>query len=216
MKVLVIAAHPDDEVLGCGGTVIRHTIAGDEVRSVIVCEGESLRYRDSPVHQSEAGLKAAEHMGVASLTRLDFPDQKLDTFSLVDVISPIEKIVNEYRPQIVYLQFGGDLNRDHQIVFEASMVALRPTNAFIEEIYAFYTVGSTELAYDNSFRPDTWVDISVTLEKKIEAFCYYESEVRQHPHPRSVDGLRNMAAFFGNQCLMRAAEPFVTIRRIKR
>lgn len=215
-RVLVIAAHPDDELLGCGGTVIRHTDKGDEVRSIIVCEGESLRYGKGQYNQNEYTEKAASLMGVSEIYRLGFPDQRLDTFPLVDLNITLEKIIDSYRPQIVYIQNGGDLNRDHRIVFESANVALRPNAEFVEEIYSFYTVGSTELGFTAPFTPTYWVNIEKQLDRKIKAFECYTSEIREYPHPRSSMALINLAKFTGNQCCMNAAEAFITIRRIER
>jgi LmbE family N-acetylglucosaminyl deacetylase len=215
-RVLVIATHPDDELLGCGGTIARHVAEGDTVQSIIVCEGESLRYKDNSVNQSIYIENARIALGVEKVHALKFPDQRLDTFCLVDIITPIEKIVREFQPQIVYCQYGGDINHDHKVVSEAAQVALRPVESCIEEIYAFYTVGSTEWPFSPTFIPDTWVDIKEYLDKKIEAFSHYKSEIREYPHPRSVKSLENLAYFTGNQCCMEAAEAFMTMRRVVR
>lgn len=214
-RILVVAAHPDDEVLGVGGTVAKHVKNGDEVYSVIVCEGESLRYKKD-VGQSTAIQEAADVLGVKKVFRLGFPDQGLDKHTLVDIITPLEQISDEIKPNIVYCQFGGDINRDHKILFEAASVAFRPLNDWIEEVYAYYTVSSTEWAYPRTFVPDTWVDISNELEQKIKAFECYHSEIREYPHPRSSDALRYAAHFYGNQCAMDSAEAFVTVRRVLR
>src|SRR6266487_3702715 len=189
-RVLVIAAHPDDELLGCGGTLALHTRAGDEVTAVVACEGES--------------------------RPLGFPDQRLDTQSLLDLVVPLERTVRELRPAVVYCQFGGDANQDHALLFRAALVATRPIEPFIEAVYAFDTASSTEWGYPRSFVPDTWVDISTTLEQKIAAMACYESEVRPYPHPRSLDALRHRARAWGNQCCMDAAEVFMTVRRTLR
>ncbi len=185
-SVLVIAAHPDDEVLGCGGTVALHARAGDEVTAVIACEGESLRYGPGGVGQSEHSRRAAEMLGLKESRRLGFPDQRLDTLTLLDLIAPLERAVREVRPAVVYCQFGGDANRDHELLFRAALVATRPLEPFLEAVYAFDTASSTEWGYPRSFVPDTWVDISTTLEQKLCAMACYESEVRPYPHPRSV------------------------------
>src|SRR5690606_3346666 len=115
-RVLVIAAHPDDELLGCGGTVALHTDRGDEVTSVVVCEGESLRYAGRQVGQARHMEEAAAVLGVEDVRSLGFPDQKLDTFTLTEIITPLEQIVREVRPQVVYCQYGGDINRDHELL----------------------------------------------------------------------------------------------------
>jgi LmbE family N-acetylglucosaminyl deacetylase len=214
--VLVIAAHPDDELLGCGGTIALHSLSGDDVVSVIVCEGESLRYGENGVGQSEHIKQAAEVLGVKDVRLLGFPDQKLDTVTLTDIITPLEKVIQEIKPNIVYCQFGGDINRDHELLFKAILVATRPTEKYIEAIYAFDTASSTEWAYPRSFVPDTWVDISKTLEKKLDAMNCYKSELRAYPHPRSLEALRNKAKAWGNQCCIDSAEVFMTIRRVFR
>ena len=215
MKVLVVAAHPDDELLGIGGIVLRHTGAGDEVRSVIMCEGESLRYK-ADVGQSKAIQEAAEVLGVSHVYRLQYPDQKLDTYTLTELITPLEQISEEYRPDIIYCQSACDANRDHKILFEAAMIAFRPNSEWVKEFYGFYTASSTEWGYPRNFVPDTWVDISDVLEKKIQAFEKYHSEMRAYPHPRSSDALRYQSHFWGNQCCMDAAEVLMTIRRMYR
>lgn len=214
-KVLIVAAHPDDELLGVGGTAARHAMDGDEVYSVIMCEGESLRYKED-VGQTEAVKRAADILGVKKVFHLGMPDQKLDTYTLTEIIAPLEKISEEIKPNIIYCQFGGDINRDHKILFEAASVAFRPLDLWMEEFYAFYTVSSTEWGYPRVFVPDTWIDISETLEQKIAAFECYQSEIRQYPHPRSSEALKYAAYFFGNQCCMDAAEAFMTVRRLRR
>ncbi|MCR5250659.1 MAG: PIG-L family deacetylase [Lachnospiraceae bacterium] len=214
-RVLVVAAHPDDELLGIGGIVIKHVQAGDEVRSVIMCEGESLRYGED-VGQSRAISEAAEKLGVSKVYHLKFPDQKLDTYTLTELITPLEEISEEFQPDIIYCQSGCDINRDHRILFEAAEVAFRPTSEWIRDFYCFYTASSTEWGYPRNFVPDTWIDISAVLEQKIEAFECYHSEIREYPHPRSSDSLRHQAHFWGNMCCMDAAEVLMTIRRIER
>ena len=215
-SVLVIAAHPDDEVLGCGGTVALHARAGDEVTAVIACEGESLRYGPRGVGQSEHSRRAAEMLGLKESRQLGLPDQRLDTLTLLDLIAPLERAVREVRPAVVYCQFGGDANRDHELLFRAALVATRPLEPFLEAVYAFDTASSTEWGYPRSFVPDTWVDISTTLEQKLCAMACYESEVRPYPHPRSLEALRHRAHAWGNQCCMEAAEVFMTVRRALR
>lgn len=215
-RVLVIAAHPDDELLGCGGTVALHAENGDEVTSVIVCEGESLRYGEDGVGQKDHIQAAGQVLGVKEVRTLKFPDQKLDTFTLTDIITPLEQVVEDVRPDVVYTQYGGDINRDHELLFKAMLVATRPMEEYIEAIFAFDTASSTEWAYPRTFVPDTWVDISTTVQKKLDAMACYESEVRDYPHPRSLQALSNRSAAWGNQCCLEHAEVYMTIRRTLR
>jgi LmbE family N-acetylglucosaminyl deacetylase len=212
-QVLIIAAHPDDEVLGCGGTAALHARAGDGVTAVIACEGESLRYGPGGVGQPEHMRGAAQLLGLKETRQLGFADQRLDTRSLVEIITPLEQVVRDVQPSIVYCQFGGDANRDHELLFRAALIATRPVEPYIEAVYAFDTASSTEWGYPRAFVPDTWIDISATLEQKLCAMACYESEVRPYPHPRSLEALRNRAHAWGNQCCLDAAEVFMTVRR---
>jgi len=215
-RVLVIAAHPDDELLGCGSTVALPVGAGDAVTAVIACEGESLRYGPNGVGQRGHTRRAGAEPGATDVRELGFRDQRLDTLPLTEIITPLEHVVREIRPQVVYCQYGGDINRDHEMLFKALLVATRPTEDSIEAVYAFDTASSTEWAYPRTFVPDTWVDISSTLDRKIAAMACYESEVRPYPHPRSLEALRHRAHAWGNQHCVDAAEVFMTIRRTLR
>ena len=215
-RVLVIAAHPDDELLGCGGTIALHKKAGHHVTAVIVCEGESLRYGPAGVGQDNHIDRAASVLGIDEIRRLGFPDQKLDQFTLTDIITPLEDTIRSVAPTVVYCQYGGDVNRDHELLFKAILVATRPMEASIRSIYAFDTASSTEWAYPRTFTADVWVDISDTLEQKLDAMACYESETRDYPHPRSLKALQNRAQAWGNQCCLDAAEVFMTVRRVIR
>jgi LmbE family N-acetylglucosaminyl deacetylase len=214
--VLCIAAHPDDEVLGCGGVLARHARNGEPVTVVIACEGESLRYGPGGVGQSDHIQRAADRLGCRSVRHLRFPDQALETLRLTEIIAPLEKIVREVRPRVVYAQHGGDVNRDHHLLFQAILVATRPTETFVETVYAFDTASSTEWAFPRTFVPDTWIDIAATLDAKLAAMACYESELRPYPHPRSLKALEHRARALGNQVCMDAAEVFMTVRRVIR
>jgi LmbE family N-acetylglucosaminyl deacetylase len=214
--ILTIAAHPDDEVLGCGGVLALHARRGDAVTVVIACEGESHRYGPGGVGQAGHVRRAARTLGVGDVRQLGFPDQALDTLRLTEIIAPLERVVREVRPRVVYCQFGGDVNRDHHLLFQAALVATRPTEGFLEAVLAFDTASSTEWAYPRTFIPDTWVDIAATLDVKLAAMACYESELRPYPHPRSLKALEHRARALGNQVCLDAAEVFMTVRRIAR
>ena len=215
-KVLIIAAHPDDELLGCGGAIIRHVQSGDIVNAIILCEGESMRSQDSN-NKANAITEAGNLLGLSSVKCVGLPDQHLDAIPIVEVITPIESAINDFKPNIIYVHSGADINKDHRIVFEATLVAARPKVDFIEEIYSFYIVGSSEWGYPRSFSPDTWIgfDEEVLLQK-IKAFSSYETEICDYPNPRSPEALVNLAKMMGNQCCMEYAEAFETIRRVFR
>jgi LmbE family N-acetylglucosaminyl deacetylase len=215
-NALVIAAHPDDEVLGCGGTVALHTRRNERVVAVIACESVSLRYRDKPVDMDRQMHEAAAVLQIGRVVQLELPDQRLDTFSLTDLIMRLEEVVSEVQPRVVYCQYGGDANRDHQLLFKAALIATRPMAESIEAILAYSTLSSTEWGYPRSFVPDTWVDISATLDQKLAAMACYQSELRDFPHPRSLRAIRSKAEAEGSACCLEAAEPFMTVRRISR
>lgn len=213
---LAIAAHPDDEVLGCGGVLALHALAGDPVTVLVACEGEPGRRGPGGAYENAHLHQAAARLGVGDVRHLRLRDQALDTLRLAELAGPLEAVVREVRPRVVYCQHGGDVNRDHHLLFQAALVATRPTEPCIAEVYAFETASSTEWGYPRSFVPDTWVDISRTLAAKLEAMACYRSELRDYPHPRSLRALENRARALGNQVCLDAAEVFMTVRRVSR
>lgn len=220
MNILVVAAHPDDEILGVGGTVRRHVLAGDRVRSWIACEGISMRYDHEHETRLEGHIRrAAEVLGVKEVVHGGLPDQRLDTLPRVDVITRVETQIRDFRPDVVYTHFGGDVNHDHGILFAAVQVATRPYAApWVKEVLAFETPSSTEWgapAVQGVFVPEIYVDIGSTLDTKVEAFLCYEREVRPAPHPRSADSLRARARAWGSAVGVAAAEVFQVVRILR-
>lgn len=216
MSVLAIAAHPDDEVLGCGGVLALHARAGEAVTVLIACEGHPERRGPHGAYDNGHIDRAAEMLGVHQVEHLRYEDQSLDMVRLTELIAPIERVVKSVRPRVVYCQYGGDVNRDHHLLFEAALVATRPVERYIESVYAFDTASSTEWGFPRTFAPDTWIDISETLPLKLEAMACYPSEVRDYPHPRSLAALEHRARAFGNQVCLDAAEVFMTLRHVRR
>lgn len=164
---------------------------------MIACEGESLRYGPNGVRQAEHTRRAAEVLGLFESRQLGFPDQRLDTLSLLDLIAPLERAVPEVRPTVVYCQFGSDANRDHELLFRAALVATRPLESCIEGVYVFDTASSTEWGYPREFVPDTWVDISRTLEQKLSAMAYGR---RRSVHDRAAHTPRGPHARMRSRC----------------
>lgn len=219
MKILIIAAHPDDEVLGCGATAARFAREGHTVVPVIVCENATVRYEPEMQNYLEScAQKSAEILGISEPVFLGMPDQKLDTYSSLEMAQTLEKVIKEHKPEIIFTHHGGDINKDHQVLFEATLVAVRPTPANgVRTVFTYETVSSTEWAapgYYAKFSPNTFYDVSNTMELKLKAFSEYTSEVKEYPHPRSVEGLELKAKDWGSQVGMRAAEAFQLIRTL--
>lgn len=212
--ILVISAHPDDEILGLGGTLKKHIEKGDRVSVVIFCEAETMRYKQKNVNLEEMAKQAGKIIGFDSIEFLNFPDQHLDKYSLVDIIKPIEEIVENLKPKIVYTHFYGDINKDHKILAEASIVALRPFKNLVENLIAYETPSSTEWQIPYNFSPNYFVDITDTIDIKLKAMESYKSEVYQLPHPRSLESLRSRASYWGTFCNMQYAEPFLIYRKL--
>jgi LmbE family N-acetylglucosaminyl deacetylase len=211
--VLVVAPHPDDEVLGLGGTLARHAAEGDEVHALILCEGVSLRYPDATEDfLAREGRGAAAVLGLASWTLVGLPDQGLDRVSLVEVAAPIERAVRELKPSVLYVPWRGDVNRDHQLAHEAALVAARCKAACVQRIIAYETPSETEWGVPYTFSPNYFVDISRFLATKLEAMQCYASQASPAPHPRSIEHLRVRAHYWGHCMMMAAAEPFALLR----
>jgi LmbE family N-acetylglucosaminyl deacetylase len=217
MKVLVISAHMDDEILGVGGTMLKHSFNGDEVSICYVTDSSSTQY-EGDEEKLRAKYKQAEEVrvivGAKNISFLDFPDMKLDTVSISKLAGAISKKVNEIDPDIVYMHSNKDLNRDHRICHEATLIACRPLSSNVKELYAYEVLSSTEWNSEH-FKPTMFVDITGFLKEKQRAMSVYKDELREYPHPRSIEGLQKLAEVRGMTIGKTFAEAFEVIRKIK-
>ena len=223
-NVLVFAAHPDDELLGVGGTIRKLNQQGVVCKAVILGEGITSRAdrREDADFAARDELKkdarkAAEKIGYSSIDFYDFPDNRLDSLDLLDVIKVVSKYISEYTPDTIFTHHHGDLNIDHRIVCEAVLTACRPVNNnFVKNIFTFETPSSTEwnYTYENSFRPNFFVDVSDTILAKIEGMNCYRSESARYPHPRSPEALLALAEYRGSNVGYNKAEAFMCLRSL--
>jgi LmbE family N-acetylglucosaminyl deacetylase len=222
---LVVAAHPDDEVLGCGGTIPKLAAAGREVHVAILGEGVTSRYSERESAEAELlddlqadSRRAGETMGAAEVHLFGLPDNRFDTVAALDVVKIVEGLVDAIAPEIVFTQHGGDLNVDHGVVFRAVLAATRPMAGHpVQRVYGYEVASSTEWAFgqfEPVFRPNTFVDVAGTLDTKVAAMECYRSERRAFPHPRSPDGLRAAARRWGTVVGLEAAEAFQLVRAV--
>jgi LmbE family N-acetylglucosaminyl deacetylase len=221
LKVLVLAAHPDDEVLGMGGTIAVHTDRGDDVRIVVVTDGSSTQYPGDAgirARKEEEALRAASELGVTDYVHLDLPDMRLDTLPHVEVNRVVEEQVSDFAPEFVYTPHP-DVNRDHRVLFDSVAVATRPMpGQVVDRVLTYAPTSSTEWtpASLNWFVPNLFVDVGDRIERKVSAFAHYETERRDYPHPRSERAIRATAEFYGSSCGVEYAEPFVLVRALVR
>jgi LmbE family N-acetylglucosaminyl deacetylase len=219
-NVLVVAAHPDDEVLGCGGTIARHVSSGDKVRVLIVAQGimsrKNARADDLRLHR-EAAHRACEILGVRNVTLGDYPDNRLDSIDRLEITRFIEAEVDACSPEIVYTHYHGDVGLDHRIVNECVLAACRPLpGRSIKRVLLFEVPSSTEWADPAyAFRPAWFSEITQTLDKKLAALREYAHEMRDFPHPRSEEGVTHLARWRGATAGVKAAEAFVLARNVE-
>ena len=224
--VLVVAAHPDDEILGVGGTVARHVSNGDKVYAIILGEGQTSRGDNrsdisqevvEELHQNT--LESAKAVGYERVFFENFPDNRFDQVDLLDIVKAVERKVRELKPQIIYTHYSGDLNIDHQYTARAVLTATRPIGDYsVSKIYAFETLSSTEWSFDYSgqsaFSPNVFVDISEFYDKKEQAMNCYVSELCEFPHPRSLTGMDVLSKYRGMSVGLQRAEAFMLIRDV--
>lgn len=225
MKILVIAAHPDDEVLGCGGTIAKLAAQGKEVHILILATGLTSRLnfnlKKSPnalkIHLKRA-RQAGALLGAENINFAGFPDQKMDTLPLLEIVQRIEAEIKSVQPQVIFTHHGGDLNMDHAITFRATLTAARPKpKSRVNEIYTYEVPSSTEYSFQKfspKFEPNYFHDITKTLGKKLKAMKIYKSEIECTPHPRSIDALENLAKQRGSIVGVKSAEAFQLINKV--
>jgi len=220
---LVIAAHPDDEVLGCGGTIAKLAAVPEAVHVAILGEGITSRYDDRDDAEQiliealhERAREVASFLGASEVYLQKLPDNRFDSIDLLDIVKTVEELVDASNPDVIYTHSGSDLNVDHRIVQQAVLTATRPqADNSVKDIYGFEVPSSTEWAFgemNGTFDPKRFVDISGTIETKIEAMEMYESEARKFPHPRSPEAVRSLAKRRGSQSGFSAAEASEPVR----
>ena len=223
-KILIVAAHPDDEVLGCFGTVARLIKEGYEAYTLILGEGKTSRDEQRVVEDRKEDIEllnseifnANNAIGIKKVFIESFPDNRFDSVNLLDIIKVISKVKEEIKPDIIFTHYENDLNIDHQITYKAVITATRPMeDECVKEIYSFEILSSTEWNYPLSFSPDTYFDISDTLDLKLNAMSLYKSELCKYPHPRSLDGIELNAKYYGMRVGKKVVEAFKSIRVIK-
>ena len=217
MKILVIAPHMDDEVLGCGGVIARHVAVGDDVSVCFIAHrvyNHRFSRKKNDTEKSHA-RKAKAILEYKESVFFGLSDERLDV-CVQDIIIPLERYIFKKRPEIVYCPFAEDNNQDHRSVFNATRVALRPlATPFVKKVLAYEVLSSTEQSpplYKCAFLPNYYVDIKKYIKNKIDAFKCYETEKRDYPHPRSLEAIKVLAQMRGIEIGLEYAEAFMILR----
>ena len=212
MKILVLAAHPDDEVLGMGGTIKKLSDLGNKIHLCVVSEGASAQYKNKKMIKirENACIKSGKKLGIASFSFLGFPDAKLDSIPQVEINIQIEKVVSKFHPDIVYTISGGDGSKDHEKVFDSTVVACRAFKTKIKKIISYELPGPRIFP----FEPNIYEDVTKEMQFKNKAFSIYASEMEKYPHPRSIESIESLAKYRGTQVGLSLAESFKLIYEI--
>ena len=236
MNILIVVAHPDDEVLGMGATILRHATQGDKITVAYLATGITSRYDSNyqNVRSYESNKKqqlntksqidelrkdakkACNILKVKKNIFFDFPDNEMDSVPLLKIVKTVEKLVKEIKPDRIYTSHYGDLNVDHRRVFEATLTACRPFSFSVKEIICFEILSSTEWSFSYDFKPNYFINIEKELTSKIKAMKIYKNEIRKFPHPRSLENIKISANRWGTICNFIAAEPFEIVRKFEK
>lgn len=215
-KILVVAVHPDDETLGCGGTLLKHKANGDDIHWLI-CTTIDKNHNYYERRESEIN-KVSHAYDFDSVHNLGLKTMQVDEYTMSEIIGKISKVINEVQPNIVYLPFKGDVHSDHRKIFEASYSCTKSFRyPFIKKIYMMETLSETEFApstKEDSFIPNIFVDISEYIDKKIDIMQIFESEIAEHPFPRSLENLKALGTIRGATANCKYAESFVLLKEI--
>jgi LmbE family N-acetylglucosaminyl deacetylase len=218
-NILVVAAHPDDEVLGCGGAIAKHTAEGNKVDILFLADGEGARDNQADIQKRQNNaLRASQALGAENPKFLNFSDNRMDQHDLLDIIQAIEGVIDQVKPETIYTHHRGDLNIDHSITHRAVMTACRPMEAqSVRRILSFEVPSSTEWQTPEmglAFVPNWFVDISSHLEAKLEALKAYKDEMRAFPHPRSEEAIKALSKWRGASSGLLSAEAFRLERNV--
>jgi len=216
MNILVIAPHPDDEVLGCGGTIGRLSHEGNIITLCIVTKPYSPEWTMDYIEKKAGEIeKSNKKLGISQTISLGFPTVKLDTVPQKDLNDSLSRVIADVKPDLVFIPHNGDLNKDHRIVHEASLVATRPLTSTAKKILAYETLSETEWGHSIAyFHPGVYIDISGYIELKLDAMRLFETELKTAPHPRSVELISALATKRGSEIGVKYAEAFMLIREI--
>jgi len=225
-KILVVVAHPDDEILGCGASLLKHSAKGAKITTIILTDGVTSRFtKKTSVSKKQiskrilSANRAHKYLKNSKVIFFDFPDQKLDTVPLLDIVKKIENVIKKFKPSIIYTHHHGDLNLDHRIANNATLTACRPLPNFkVKQIFTFEVLSSTEWqaqGKDLNFIPNYFNDVTNFLSKKIQILKKYKNEMRKWPHSRSFENVKFLAKSRGSMVGCDAAEAFNLVRSIE-
>jgi len=220
-KVLVIAVHPDDETLGCGGTLLKHKSLGNEIHWLI---GTDVKEKDGfttqQVERRETEIKQVEEKyNFDSVSRLKLSTMRVDEYSMSEIIGLISEVIKKIQPNIIYLPFKTDVHSDHRKLFEAAYSCTKNFRyPYIKKVYMMETLSETEFSLstpDSYFIPNIFVDISEFLDEKLEIMKIYKNEISKHPFPRSLRNIEALATFRGSTAGCEYAESFMLLKEIQ-
>lgn len=225
-KILVFAAHPDDELLGCGATLLKYQKKGFKIKIIFFGDGESSRnikkknFLKSIIVREKQAEKVSKKGKFEKPIFIRFPDNRLDTIPLLDIVKFIEKQIKQNKPEIIFTHFENDLNIDHQIIYNAVITATRPlSKTFVKKIYSFEVSSSTDFILSRKqkkiFNPNLYFNVESTIDKKINLLKLYKGEIKKWPHARSLKSIKNLAMYRGSQVGIKYAEAFITVRELK-
>jgi len=212
LRILIIAAHPDDEVLGMGGTIKKLAKKNHEIHLCVVSEGASAQYSDKKMIKvrRQACEKAGKKLGISKFNFLDFPDGRLDSIPELEINIELEKIISKFKPEIIYTTPSNDVSQDHKKVYQSTLVAARPQASSVKCIMCYEIPGMIA----KPFCPNVYENITKEFPLKMSAFKEYSSEIEKFPHPRSLESIENMAVKRGIESGLKKSEAFELIRNI--
>jgi LmbE family N-acetylglucosaminyl deacetylase len=221
MRVLAISAHPDDETLGCGGTLLKHGESGDELYWLIATVCHEPQWQADTIRRKAVEVeRVAEAFGMKKTFKLGFPNARLDTVAVSDLMARVADVISEARPELVYLLHGGDIHTDHAALFTATMSVLKPFYMYkrgVKRIVCYETLSSTDAApprWERAFVPSIYSEISRFIDRKIEIMQLYETEIHPDPMPRGESAIRALARFRGTTISAEYAEAFTLVREL--